>query len=89
MSENKLTAGAFLGWVETQPPERSYPYLSSTRCACAQYARTIGVDFPTAFLTSQLTGFWRRMNDVASQSGGNPRQEWTFGALAERLRALP
>ncbi|TPN03837.1 hypothetical protein FJ973_29790 [Mesorhizobium sp. B2-1-3] len=72
----QLTIEAFADWCEKQPAERKYPFMSMDDCACAQYAKALGIGNWVSAST-----FWRVAEDIALD------RPWTFGALAARLRA--
>lgn len=86
MSENKLTAAAFLRWVETQPPGETYPFTNARTCACARYAQTLGVSDFSLQVIYNPEGFWAGMDRVAR--GDDEESDWTYGRLAERLRRI-
>lgn len=83
MSKPVLTLEAFADWAEKQPADKAYQFTSLANCACAQYARSLGIDW----LSTPVADFWVHANHIAADWGGD--RGYTFGALASRLRAIP
>lgn len=84
----QLTIEAFADWCEKQPAEKSYNWASEDNCACAQYAKALGM--PDAFEGRYSTdGFWAKADQIALRDDFIFRADWsdTFGNLAARLRA--
>lgn len=68
------TKKAFAAWCAKKPADESYDWSDDTNCALAQYARHIKVspeDLPIAWESIAMNG----------------HEDWTFGKLAQRLRA--
>lgn len=68
----------FLTFVESKPKDEEYDYCSSSTCAFAQFARAYKIPNPDRFS-------YEIPEPIKSLIGSRP---WTFGALADRLRAL-
>lgn len=76
MTTNPFTLSSFAEWIEkNRSPGQPYDYNDGTVCACAQYAKHLGVSE-----WINRGGFWHEANHIAGI--GRP----TFGALAARLR---
>jgi hypothetical protein len=76
----QLTLEAFADWCEKQPAEKTYNYADCNRCACGQYAATLGLQGWAGVKVYQPGEFWYEANCAAAW-------EDTFGALAKRLRS--
>lgn len=79
---NPLTLAAFADWAEKMPAGEVYDYCDESNCACAQYARSLGLI--DQWMHSKPNSFWHVMDDYAF--AGIDRTP-TFGSLAARLRA--
>jgi hypothetical protein len=84
---NVLTLEAFAEWCESKPADAEYTYWDAGRCACAQYAKTMGLDFqqllPAAIIKGDWDAFWLKADGLAGE------EPYTFSALASRLRSTP
>lgn len=78
-----LSLEAFLDWVETKPPEEEYVFHSWVNCACAQYAKFLGVEWLTK--SCPADDFWEMANRISHRNYRHPSFR-TFGGLAEILR---
>lgn len=92
--QNLLTPTAFLAWVEKQPVDKAYNYISNGDCPIAQYLKFIAIP---NFSGVGGWGNWYTLEEngkpiehasfidtdlISSDSKGE-----TFGNLASRLRA--
>lgn len=85
--KHPLSDEAFLDWLERQPINGEYEYLSNSDCAYARYLKWVGISFRS------IGGHdWKDLsgkNHLLSKgvryalSGG---RTLTFGSAAERLR---
>jgi hypothetical protein len=77
-----LTILSMRDYAATKDPEESYRYTSRADCACAQFARHIGLyDDWSGYGTLPL---WGTLNQIAMGHGAH---DWTWGKLKERLDA--
>lgn len=76
----------FLAFCESRPPDEEYNWLDNMSCACAQYARSVGI-FADWYDAKNWKHFgWDALNILACGTLGDT----TFGAVAERIRgAMP
>ena len=80
----QLTLEAFAEFCEGKPADEVYCYMDDGHCACAEYARSLGIAYRVANPIS-YGSFWERAEHHAIsvwQDGAA-----TYGALAARLRA--
>lgn len=76
MTINPFTYTAFADWIDkNRAPDRRFDYSDSAECACAQYARSLGI-----FNWMNTSEFWVGANAVASDGPSY------FGPLSGRLR---
>lgn len=78
---NPLTLEAFAEFCESKPADEEYAFTSPSRCACGQYASSLGIGPEWIWDHVQFGRFW---SDPHVEASRMPR---TFGALAARLRA--
>lgn len=72
----------FRDFAARQPANRTYNWVDSSVCACAQYARQIGEPNWTGYADGSVrSGFWNIANGLAHVL------PHTFGALTQRLDA--
>lgn len=76
--KNPLSLEAFADWCEKQPKDKTYRYVEPTECACAQYAKFLGIQ--NWIGAAGAGSFWGRADYEAFYGHRN------FGALAARLR---
>lgn len=84
--KHPLSLSAFADWCERKPADEAYIYLDGENCACAQYGRDIGLEFPFPLggnVDHPHFEFWRLADHLACWAGG---QRQTFGDLAKLLR---
>jgi hypothetical protein len=81
LMRHPLSLEAFASWCEKQPADKAYEWEDPFRCACSQYASSLG--FLDRWIGSGKEGFWYKADRIA----GNHGLGRTFGALASRLRA--
>ena len=83
-TDDALFAG-FAEWVAAQPANSRYDYQDCKNCAVAQFLRASGfTEVTTGATCAKADGRWLTYPDhIISPIGDG---EWTFGALAERLR---
>lgn len=91
---NPLSLEAFAAWLEQQPADKRYVYVDSKKCACGQYAQSLGMKSNVAtdygnreeWRIAYHAGdpFWTKADALAMQSDSD--FEWTFGALAKRVK---
>lgn len=76
-----------IAWLETQPPDKRYWYLSKKHCLLAQYFRAHGLHYQQPCPFSSMLGLRERdvRDDMESVGAGRP---WKFGAALSRARAL-
>ncbi len=75
----QLTLEAFAEFCEGKPAGQVYCYFDTGHCACAEYARHLGIDYQVA-----QGKFWAKAEFHAANWDG---KKATYGALAARLRA--
>jgi hypothetical protein len=84
-SERKAepTLPGFIAWLESKDPNEKYNWPNSEKCACGQYARSLGVE------DWRSDDKWSKFNMLAR---GKPvfcdseREEWTFGKCLDRAK---
>lgn len=74
---NPLTVEAFAAFCEGKPADEAYDYCMASSCAVAQFLQAVGVQNFT-LMSNEIPGAFQ---------GPVTAEPWTFGALAERLRA--
>ena len=74
----QITVEAFAEFCERKPAGERYDFTEMKRCAVAQFLQSVGVQ-NFALLSNEIPEAFK-----------NPVQfgDWTFGALAARLRAV-
>ena len=77
-----LTIAAMAEWAAKRPAAEEYTWFDIGMCPCGQYAREHGLADWYDPRKDRTSPFWDEANSIAY---GRPR---TFGALAERLRAV-
>lgn len=98
MSKAPFSNEAFLDWLQRQPPDGHYWFLSNSNCAIAQYLHSLG------FSEARVSGWTWREHMYARTKHRIPRiwnralntgrkSEWfgfrgRFGLAAERLKRL-
>jgi hypothetical protein len=86
MSENPLTLKAFLRFAKKQNSRKKFDYADASKCACAQYAKSLGLyemwqlDFP------RTATFWHDANQSAACASGSQRKV-TWGDLVWQLES--
>ncbi len=76
----KSLYGQFADWVATKPVDEGYDFMDASKCALAQFGKHIGAPHLVGMMTDDMPP---RILDAL-----NPRSAvFTFGALAERLKA--
>jgi hypothetical protein len=86
-----FTISDVLEWARTKPADERYDYVSSCRCALAQFLIATRDPNARAFPGSWIDGLGQdhpldsRIDDAAQGSCPNDR---TFGKLVERLEEL-
>jgi hypothetical protein len=81
---NPLTLEAFAEWCEKQPADKEYNFFDNHGCAFGQYLKALGIEHRSVGGTYWRTAAGEERIRKALQSG-----DWTFGALASRLRSTP
>jgi hypothetical protein len=72
----------FIAWLETQDPEQQYQWSCSGECACAQYARHLGVK-SWGDVWNPYRIIWSELNSIAYLV--QPR---TFGNLLKYAKTV-
>lgn len=90
-------AGLIL-WLETQPPDQTYPWFQSKDCMVCRYFKAIG--YPLPWEAHRVKKRAIRFHEIFGarddfdwllkryQAVGNGDGEWTYGAALKRARAL-
>ncbi len=77
----------FKEFVSKKNANEHYAWMNPSICACGQYAKSIGrKDWMYADGDVRL---WSKLNRIARGNGvSTDNSDWTFGALAERLKEV-
>ena len=91
---NPLSLEAFADWLEKQPGEKKYKYISATQCLICQYFNAIGLDFIALDSRAWCDHNYEdhklpdHFNDIAHGVGDDLWTRHTFGSAARRAREL-
>lgn len=76
---------AFAEWLEKQPADKTYSYITPHECAIAQYLQSTGVSWSESSIKLPIDpdadGFW--LEEIVN----NPDMDFTFGGAHRRARA--
>jgi hypothetical protein len=78
-----LTILAFRDYASTQPTDETYPYWNTRQCACARFAKHIGL-YGEWQSQGSAHKRWHILNALAMGTGAGC---WSFGQLTARLDA--
>jgi len=77
-------------WLDTKNPAEEYDWRNCQRCACAQFAESIGC-YDEWLMAIRGGGpeprlrEWLKLNHVARGADADYGEDWTFGDMRKRL----
>lgn len=81
-AQGEPTLQGFKDFVNSKNPDERYDWSHCGKCACGQYAKSLGIDnWIDPFLPEH--DLWSNLNIKAAGTAGS--YAWTFGDLAKRL----
>lgn len=85
-TSDPFALSSLIAWLQTQPPEQKYNYISSRRCLLAQYFRAKGFKWMVVLPKTLYHGWVKRTpfsNEFEIVANNKP---WTVGAALERAQ---